>query len=143
MLLPCFNYIFCNCPVWVTISFFKEIGSCLVSFIWNRASPRMAKSMLSLPSWLGGLALPNFLVYFWAVVLVSAYQWFQSSRANAATSLEVAFLGSLLDLRNLIYRVCGHTVFFRSQDVPHGESGKLIHSILNSRPTVPCSTLMG
>lgn len=35
---------------------------------------------------------------------VSAYWWFQGSRTNGATCLEATFLGSLMDLRNLIYR---------------------------------------
>lgn len=75
MLLLKFNYIFRNCPIWVLTSFFKEIETCVSSFLWNGASPCLDRAMLSLPSQLGGLALPNFKVYFWAAVLVSAY-WF-------------------------------------------------------------------
>lgn len=104
ILLPRFNYIFRNCPIWIPLAFFKEIETILISFIWNGASPRVAKTTLYLPPRLGGLALPNFRVYFWAAMLVSVYWWFQGSRANAAICLEAAFLGSLLDLQNIIYR---------------------------------------
>lgn len=76
----------------------------MIPFIWNGASPRVAKTMLNLPPRLCGLVLPNFQVYFWAAMLVSVYLWFQGSSANAATCLRAAFLGSLMDLRNLIYR---------------------------------------
>lgn len=72
MILPQFNYIFRNCPVWVPNSFFK-VDRCVDSFIWSGVSPCLAKAMLSLPPWLGGLALPNFQVYFWAAILVSVF----------------------------------------------------------------------
>lgn len=55
----------------------------------------------------GRLALPNFQVYYWAVILVSVRLWFVRSRANAAVCLEAALLGSLGDLGNLVYRDSG------------------------------------
>lgn len=102
MLLPKFNYIFQNCPVWVPKSFFLTIECCVSSFICNGATSHLAKYTLSLPTRLGGLALPNLEIYFWATVLMLAYWWFQSSISNAVTCL--AFLGSLSDLRYLVYQ---------------------------------------
>lgn len=63
--------------------------------------------MLQLPGHLGGLAMPNFQVYYWAAVLVTMYWWFKGSRSNPAICVEAARLGSLQDLQNLVYRGVG------------------------------------
>lgn len=143
MLLQGFNYIFRNCPIWVPFSFFREIDSCLISFIWNGASPCIAKDTLSLPSRLGGLDSPNFRVYFWVAVLVSAYWWFQGSRANAAICLEAAFLGSLMDLRELNLQgpqgVSSHSGTYTHYIV---SLGGCYAAFFHFRPVVPCPTLV-
>lgn len=74
---------------------------CVGFFIWNgqiHTSPFCPK---------GGLALPNFQVYYWVVVFVRTYWWFEGSRSNVAVCVEAACLGSLLDLQNLVYRSMG------------------------------------
>lgn len=68
---------------------------------------RLAKSTFHFPVHLRGLALPNFQVYYWAAVLVTAYWWFEGSHSNAAVCVDMAYLGSLLDLQNLVYRGAG------------------------------------
>lgn len=73
-------------------------------FIWNGAVPRLAKSTLRSPTHLGGLALPDFRVYYWAAMLVTTYWW---KRSNAAVCLEAPWLGSLQALQNLVYRGVG------------------------------------
>lgn len=65
---------------------------------WNGPLPRLAKSTLWLPTSLGGLALPNFYVYFWVAMLVSMYWWFTGPQSNAVVCLEADFLGSLANL---------------------------------------------
>lgn len=105
MLLPKCNFIFRNCPLWVPRSFFLIIECCVSSFLLEWHYPTLSLlSTLSLPTRLGGLAFPNFQVYFWAAMLVLVYWWFQGSRANLATCLEASFLGSLSDPRNFAYR---------------------------------------
>lgn len=65
---------------------------------------RMTRSTLILPVRCGGLALPDLRVYFWATILVTVQWWFLHSRANAAVCLKAASLGSLQELKNLIYQ---------------------------------------
>lgn len=104
MILPKFNYIFRNCPVWVPTAIFREIDRLVSLFIWGGGTPRLARSTLWLPVDLGGLALPNFQIYFWAAMLVTVHWWCQGWRSNAAVCLEANSLGSLTDLRNFPYR---------------------------------------
>lgn len=104
MVLPKCNYLVWNSPVCITGSFFRNVDCCITSSIWNDALLRLAKSTLHLSVQLGGLALPNFQVYYWVAVLVTIYWWFEGSWANAAVCVEAAYLGSLSDFQNLVYR---------------------------------------
>lgn len=104
-----------NCPVWIPASLFQDQELCAGSFIWNGTLPQLTKSTRHLPVQMGGLALPNFQVYYWAAVLVTMYWWFEGPHCNAAVCVEAAWLGSPLDLQNLVYRVRGPMLQFRVQ----------------------------
>lgn len=43
-----------------------SLDSLISQFIWNKSAPRIKKEILQKPKQLGGLALPNFLPYYWA-----------------------------------------------------------------------------
>lgn len=107
IILPKVTYFFRNSPTWIPVSFFREVERCIISFIWHGSVPRLAKSTLYLPTNLGGLALPDLRVYYWASMLVTVYWWFEGKRSNAAVCLEAACLGSLQALQNLAYRGLG------------------------------------
>lgn len=56
MLLPKFNYLFRNWPVWIPAAFSCDVDRSLGSFIWNGAFLCLAKSVT--PSWAtGGVGL--------------------------------------------------------------------------------------
>lgn len=95
---------------------------CTGAFIWNGAVPHLARSTLQLPTQLGGLALPNLQIYYWAAVLVTAYWWFEGAHANVTVCLEAASLGSMLDLQSLVHRGLGHTGLFQLPLKLHRES---------------------
>lgn len=99
-----FVYLFRQTPVPIPRAFFDKLDSVLLAFIWNGGTPRIAKTTLHLPITLGGLALPCFVKYYWAAVLVTVRWWLAEEPANPAATLEVALFGSYLELRNLIHR---------------------------------------
>lgn len=65
--LPKFLYIFQCLPIFLTKSFFCNLNTQITSFIWNKKRPRAMDKVLQRPRSLGGLALPNFLYYYWSV----------------------------------------------------------------------------
>ena len=75
-----------------------------LSFVWAGRPPRVAKKVLYLPMSGGGLALPNFRIYYWAAVLVTVRWWFSQPKQNPAVTLEAAILGSYAALSNLPFR---------------------------------------
>lgn len=101
--LPKFLYFFRNTPSHIPKSFFRRLEGLLVSFVWAGKPPRVARKILYLPLSRGGLALPNFQIYYWAAVLVTVHWWFSQPRQNPAITLEAATLGSYAALSNLVF----------------------------------------
>lgn len=102
MFLPKFNYVFRNCPIWLSGAFLQEMNQCVSQFIWNGTLTRLARSTLHMPVQTGGLALPIFQVYYWAAVLVMVRWWFAQLLDNAEMFLKDACLGPLSELSNLV-----------------------------------------
>ncbi len=46
--------------------YFKEINSIISKFIWNDKCPRIKLTTLQHPNHAGGLAVPNFKLYYWS-----------------------------------------------------------------------------
>uniref|UniRef100_A0A803J2H9 Reverse transcriptase domain-containing protein n=1 Tax=Xenopus tropicalis TaxID=8364 RepID=A0A803J2H9_XENTR len=102
--LPKFLYLFHNAPILPAKKWFREIDVCVREFIWAGERPRIKMPMLEAPVKKGGLALPNFLLYFYASQLVYANWWFNPDPNNQATVLEAAVVSSFEALANQIYR---------------------------------------
>lgn len=74
-IFPKFLYFFQCLPIFLTKSFFNNLKTQLSSFIWNKKQPRIKHSILQKPRVAGGLALPNFLFYYWAANIRSILFW--------------------------------------------------------------------
>lgn len=64
--LPKFLYLFQNLPIYLPATFFKQLDSVILSFVWNCKTPCIVKAHLQKPTDCGGLGLPNFKHYYWA-----------------------------------------------------------------------------
>ncbi|XP_059827437.1 uncharacterized protein LOC132395156 [Hypanus sabinus] len=67
VILPKFLYIFQAIPIFIPKSFFTNVDSKISSYIWQNKNPRLGKTYLQKTKKEGGLALPNFRFYYWAV----------------------------------------------------------------------------
>ncbi len=59
-------YLLQNIPVCISKTFFKRLDSIILSFVWDYKVHRIGKAYLCKPKTNGGLALPNFIHYYWA-----------------------------------------------------------------------------
>uniref|UniRef100_A0A3B1JFC8 Reverse transcriptase domain-containing protein n=1 Tax=Astyanax mexicanus TaxID=7994 RepID=A0A3B1JFC8_ASTMX len=66
VILPRFLYLFQNLPIFLPKSFFKNLDSMIMPFIWGYKFHRISKKHLCKPRDIGGLALPCFQYYYWA-----------------------------------------------------------------------------
>ncbi len=68
-LLPRFNFFFSMLPLSPPPGYFKEINSIISKFIWNDKCPRIKLTTLQHTNSTGGLAVPNFELYYWSFQL--------------------------------------------------------------------------
>lgn len=80
--LPKFLYAFQMLPLFLPFTFFKELNSHISTFIWNNSVPRARRAILEMPKLAGGLALPNFMVYYWAANLSKLPHWITAFRTG-------------------------------------------------------------
>ena len=73
--LPRLLYLLQNIPIFITKTFFKNLDSIILSFIWNYKSSRIKKEHLCKSKVCRGLALPNFTAYYWAAGLRTVSFW--------------------------------------------------------------------
>ncbi len=74
-LLPRFNF-FSLCYHFLSPpGYFKEINSIISKFIWNDKCPRIKLTTLQHPNSAGGLAVPNFELYYWSFQLKALHNW--------------------------------------------------------------------
>ncbi len=62
-------YLLQNSPLFLSKSFFKQLDSIILPFIWNNINHRINQLHLSKPRSVGSLAFPNFHCYYWAANL--------------------------------------------------------------------------
>ncbi len=74
-LLPRFNFLFSMLPLSPPPGYFKEINSIISKFIWNDKRPRIKLTTLQHPNRAGGLAVPNFELYYWSFQLKALHNW--------------------------------------------------------------------
>lgn len=77
IVLPKFIYLFQSIPVLIKKSFFKKMDQIIIPFIWGNKPSRISKTHLQRPKCSGGLALPNFLFYYWACNISKIIHWLE------------------------------------------------------------------
>ncbi len=73
--LPQFLYLFQKLPVYLLISFFNQMDSVILSFVWANKPPRISKAHRQKTVNRGSLGLPVLKHYYWVVNAQSLTFW--------------------------------------------------------------------
>ena len=90
-LLPRLNYLFQSLPCPIPSTFFKNLNTEISKFLWNHKKVRISLATLCKPCKEGGLALPNFELYYWSAQIKRMAEWFQDSEDFLWKSIEAHF----------------------------------------------------
>ena len=81
-ILTKFLLLFQSIPVFLPKYFFASLDKIIHSLIWGGETPRDRKTLLQRCRLSEGLALPNFLTYYWATHINKLCYWLKSPESS-------------------------------------------------------------
>lgn len=91
-ILPRLNFLSFMIPCIPPPNYFEDFNSAVSKFIWNGRQPRLRFSVLQRTKSEGGLALPNFKLYYWAFQIRVMCTWTDSESVVPWRSIESALV---------------------------------------------------